>query len=136
MPRWILCYFLLSFSFLSFGQNDPCTSSDKKLIKALHPFRDEMDISKASLMFQELNANFPDNAEIPFIMAQKAYDHARKLGKDPKKEAEAARYETQAFVLYSSAYKKCPTFHEEMLYNLAVMLVTKGETEKAIPYLT
>ena len=135
MPRWILCYFLLPFSFLSFGQSDPCISSDKKLIKALQPFRDELDINKASLIFQELNASYPNNAEIPFIMAQKAYALAGKLGNDPKKESEATRYEAQAFVLYSSAYKKCPTFHEEILYNLAVMLVTKGETEKAIPYL-
>lgn len=135
MPRCILCYFTLICSLLSFGQADPCISSDKKLIKALQPFRNELDINKATLIFKELNANFPENAEIPFLMAQKAYNHALSLYKDPKKVTDAARYEAQAFILYSSAYKKCPTFHEEMLYNLAVMLVTKGETEKAIPYL-
>ncbi len=135
MPRCILCYVTLICSMLSYGQADPCISSDKKLIKALQPFRNELDINKATLIFKELNANFPENAEIPFLMAQKAYNYALSLNKDPKKVTDAARYEAQAFILYSSAYKKCPTFHEEMLYNLAVMLVTKGETEKAIPYL-
>ena len=135
MIKTIPFLLILVLSYCCFGQTDPCITSDKKLIKALQPLRDEQDMSKANQLFQELNAKYPTNAEISFIMAQKAYAQAGKLSKDSKKATEAATYEAQAFILYSSSYKKCPTFHEEILYNLASMLVAKGETEKAIPYL-
>ena len=129
---WIsLCW----FSTFVFGQNDPCITTDKKLIKAMQPLKEETDLTKASTLFQELNLKYPDNAELSFVMAQKAYAQATKQSKDPKKEIETARLETQAFLLYSATYKKCPTYHEEVLYNLATMLVLKGETEKAISYL-
>lgn len=129
---WIsLCW----FGTFVFGQNDPCITTDKKLIKAMQPLKEETDLTKASTLFQELNLKYPDNAELSFVMAQKAYAQATKLSKDPKKEIETARLETQAFLLYSATYKKCPTYHEEVLYNLATMLVLKGETEKAISYL-
>ena len=115
MIKTIPFLLILVLSFCCFGQTDPCITTDKKLIKALQPLRDEQDMSKANQLFQELNAKYPTNAEISFIMAQKAYAQAGKLSKDSKKATEAATYEAQAFILYSSAYKKCPTFHEEIL---------------------
>ena len=129
---WI---FILFINVMVFGQNDPCITSDKKLIKAIQPLKEETDINKANQLFQELNQKYPDNAEISFVMGQKCYTHCAKLAKDNKKANEASRYEAQAFILYSAAYKKCPTFHEEILYNLASMLVAKGETDKGVVYL-
>ncbi len=135
MIKTTIVLLYLSAIPLMVAQNDPCVTQEKKLLKALPSFKAETDISKASIQFQELAADFPNNAEISFIMAQKAYAQAGKLGKDPKKEEEATKFETQAFILYTSTYKKCPTYHADVLYMLASMLVGKGETEKALPYL-
>ena len=90
MIKTIPFLLILVLSFYCFGQTDPCVTTDKKLIKALQPLRDEQDMSKANQLFQELNSKYPTNAEISFIMAQKAYAQAGKLSKDSKKATEAA----------------------------------------------
>ncbi|MEY4127232.1 MAG: hypothetical protein RL737_1421 [Bacteroidota bacterium] len=76
MIKTIPFLLILVLSYCCFGQTDPCVTTDKKLIKALQPLRDEQDMSKANQLFQELNAKYPTNAEISFIMAQKAYAQA------------------------------------------------------------
>ena len=134
-------YFFLFFWFTIhcihpvWTQKNACVTDDKKLLKAIQPLKDELDLAKASIVFKELAEKYPENAELSFIMAEKTLKQANKFAKDSKKQEEAKSYQTQAFLLYNSTYKKCPTFHADVLYNLASMLVSNNQEEKAIPYL-
>jgi outer membrane protein OmpA-like peptidoglycan-associated protein len=118
-----------------FAQKDPCTTSDKKAIKTLQTLKDQTDILQAETLFQTLYNDYSVYAELPFIMAQKSYAHYQKLKRDPRKAEEADKYLTQSYLMYSSSYKKCKTFHADNLYFIATILVGRGESEKAIPYL-
>ena len=132
----LLSFVLIYMSLIVVNaQSDPCVTSDKKLVKAIETLKAESDITKANQQFLDLKDKYSENAELTFIMAQKYYANANKLSKDSKKAKEAAVYESQAFILYTSTYKKCPSFHEEVLYNLASLLVAKGQTDQAIPFL-
>lgn len=131
----ITFFFLYLCIFLVHAQVDPCTTSDKKTKKAVQTLKDEMDLAKATTLFQELYATYPNNAELPFILGQKSYVQYQKLNRDPKKAQEAIKFETQAYLSFLSSYKKCATFHADNLYFIASILVGRGDTEKAIPYL-
>jgi len=134
MIKNLLFAFLLSTTLL-FAQKDPCTTSDKKALKAIQPLKDEGDINKAIALYQVLYHEYPDNAEIPFIMGNTCYKNYQKIKADPRKASDAEKYLTQAYLMYSSSYKKCPTFHADNVYFIATILIGRGETEKAIPYL-
>lgn len=126
----VLC---LIVQFPLLAQKDPCTTADKKAIKAFQTLKDEADINQASTLFQTLYNEFSEYAELPFIMAQKSYAHHQKLKRDPRKADEAQKYLTQAYLMFSSSYKKCKTYHADNLYLIASVLVGQGESEKAIP---
>lgn len=128
----VLC---LIVQFPLLAQKDPCTTADKKAIKAFQTLKDEADINQASTLFQSLYNEFSEYAELPFIMAQKSYAHHQKLKRDPRKADEAQKYLTQAYLMFSSSYKKCKTYHADNLYLIASVLVGQGESEKALPYL-
>lgn len=129
--RFLLCLAITT----PFAQKDPCITTDKKEIKALEPLRSETELSKASQLYQSLVAAYPNNAEIPYLLGNKISIQYQKIKKDPKKSSEAEKLETQLFLLYSSSYKKCPTFHAEILYTLATMHVARGEKDEALNYL-
>lgn len=129
----LLAFLLLSIQLV--GQKDPCITSDKKLIKALEPFKNEPDVDKSALLFKELVTKYPDNAELPYLMAKKAYAQSTKLSKDPKKANNANQYQKQAFILFNSSYKKCNTYHADNLYYIASIMIGNGESENAITYL-
>ncbi|MEY4142170.1 MAG: hypothetical protein RL110_1542 [Bacteroidota bacterium] len=129
--RFLLCLAITT----PFAQKDPCITTDKKEIKALEPLRSETELSKASQLYQSLVAAYPNNAEIPYLLGNKISIQYQKIKKDPKKSSEAEKLETQLFLLYSSSYKKCPTFHAEILFTLATMHVARGEKEEALNYL-
>jgi outer membrane protein OmpA-like peptidoglycan-associated protein/tetratricopeptide (TPR) repeat protein len=109
--------------------------NDKKIIKEIQLLKDEADINKASILFQGLYEKYPDYAELPYIMAQKSFAQYQTSKKDPKKSNEAQKLETQAYLLFLSSYNKCQTFHSDNLYLIALILVGRGDTEKAIPFL-
>jgi len=92
-------------------------------------------MNKVISLYQVLYNDFPDNAEIPFIMGNKCYKNYQKIKADPRKTSDAEKYLTQAYLMYNSSYKKCNTFHADNLYFMAMILIGRGETEKAIPYL-
>lgn len=123
------------FPLLLLAQKDPCMINDKKIIKEIQLLKDEADINKASILFQGLYEKYPDYAELPYIMAQKSFAQYQTLKKDPKKSNEAQKLETQAYLLFLSSYNKCHTFHSDNLYLIALILVGRGDTEKAIPFL-
>jgi outer membrane protein OmpA-like peptidoglycan-associated protein len=129
----LLSLLMVSFQFLS--QKDPCLTDDKKLIKAMEPFKNEQDPDKAALLFKVLVEKYPDNAELPYLMAKKAYAQSTKLAKDPKKANSANQYQKQAFILFTSSYKKCNSFHADNLYFIASIMIGNGDSENAISYL-
>ena len=136
LPMWKVTFILLILGLTPFlAQKDPCTTSDKKAIKAFQALKDETDITRATTLFQTLYNDYSDFAELPFIMAQKSYAHYEKLQRDPRKAEEADKYLTQSFLMFSSSYKKCKSFHADNLYLIAIILVRRGDSEKAIPYL-
>ncbi|MFM7388762.1 MAG: hypothetical protein ACKO5L_11455, partial [Bacteroidota bacterium] len=77
---WKVTFILLILGLNPFlAQKDPCTTSDKKAIKAFQALKDETDITRATTLFKTLYNDYSDFAELPFIMAQKSYAHYEKL---------------------------------------------------------
>jgi len=134
MPK---CFTLLLLALCTqlLAQKDPCTTSEKKAIKAFQQLKLETDINKALTLFKSLYQTYENNAELPFLIAEKSYIHYQKLKRDPKKTVETQQFETQAYLFFSSSYAKCKTFHADNLYFIASILVGRGDIEQAIPYL-
>ncbi len=122
---------LIFVLFPFFSQKNTCISEDKKLIKLVQTLKDESNYEAATALFKEANKLFPDNAELPYVMANKAIQQSKNLAN--KNNADS--YVQQALVLYNLSYKKCKTFHAESIYFLASYYLNKGELEKAIPLL-
>jgi len=85
--RYFFLFLLISIHWIHpvWSQKNACVTEDKKLLKAIQPLKDELDLAKASILFKELAEKYPENAELSFIMAEKTLKQANKLAKDSKK---------------------------------------------------
>ena len=70
LPSFVLLFFCCSYAI---GQLDPCITTDKKQKKAIETINQETNFEKASLLLKEAIKSYPENAEIPFIYAKRAY---------------------------------------------------------------
>lgn len=130
-----LLYLSLLFNFFPFfSQNDPCLTSDKKLIKLLSSAMGEATFEAKTAKFAEAMQKFPDNAETYYLYAKLCSNEARLLMREEKTYSKGEGLKKKAVPFYQNAIKKCPNFHAECYYIVGATLLQNGDLKNAIPY--
>ena len=123
----------LNFSPL-FSQNDPCITSDKKLIKLLAKAMGEETFEAKTAKFAEAMQKFPDNAETYYLYAKLCSNEATFLMREEKTYSKGEGLQKKAIPFYQNAVKKCPNFHADCYYIVGASLLQNGDLKNAIPY--
>jgi len=123
----------LNFSPL-FSQNDPCITSDKKLIKLLANAMGEETFEAKTAKFSEAMQKFPDNAETYYLYAKLCSNEATFLMREEKTYSKGEGLQKKAIPFYQNAVKKCPNFHADCYYIVGASLLQNGDLKNAIPY--
>jgi outer membrane protein OmpA-like peptidoglycan-associated protein/tetratricopeptide (TPR) repeat protein len=130
-----LLYLSLFLNFFPlFSQNDPCITSDKKLIKLLANAMGEETFEAKTAKFAEAMQKFPDNAETYYLYAKLCSNEATFLMREEKTYSKGEVLQKKAIPFYQNAVKKCPNFHAECYYIVGATLLQNGDLKNAIPY--
>ena len=130
-----LIYLSLSLNFIPvFSQNDPCITSDKKLIKLLANAMSEETFEDKTAKFAEAMQKFPENAETYFLYAKLCKSEASILMREEKNYSKGEALQKKAIPFYQNTVKKCPNFHADCYYIVGVTLLQNGDLKNALPY--
>jgi len=130
-----LLYLSLFLNFFPlFSQNDPCVTSDKKLIKMLGVAMSQETFEAKTAKFAEAMQKFPDNAETYYLYAKLCSSEAAFLMRDDKSYSKGEAIQKKALPFYQNTIKKCPTFHADCYYIIGVNLFQNGDVKNALPY--
>lgn len=129
LPLFLVLF--LSISNIT-AQGDPCITADKKQKKIIESIQKEIDFEKVSLLLKEAIIAYPNNAEFPFIYAQRSYAFAMKCFDKSATEAKGEQNLKLAYILFQLTQKKCKNFNADCAYYIGSILLTNGEKEKAI----
>jgi len=130
-----LLYLSLFLNFFPlFSQNDPCLTSDKKLIKLLANAMGEETFEAKTAKFAEAMQKFPDNAETYYLYAKLCSNEASFLMRDEKTLSKGEGLQKKAIPFYQNTVKKCPNFHADCYYIVGATLLQNGDLKNAIPY--
>jgi tetratricopeptide (TPR) repeat protein len=133
LKKLLYLSFFLNF-FPLFSQNDPCITSDKKLIKLLANAMGEETFEAKTAKFAEAMQKFPDNAETYYLYAKLCSNEATFLMREEKTYSKGEGLQKKAIPFYQNAVKKCPNFHAECYYIVGATLLQNGDLKNAIPY--
>jgi len=130
-----LLYLSIFLNFFPlYSQNDPCLTSDKKLIKLLANAMREETFEAKTAKFAEAMQKFPDNAETYYLYAKLCSNEASFLMRDEKTLSKGEGLQKKAIPFYQNAVKKCPNFHADCYYIVGATLLQNGDLKNAIPY--
>jgi outer membrane protein OmpA-like peptidoglycan-associated protein len=136
--------FLQAFSFfLIFGsnanlfsqENDPCITSDKKLIKLLASAMAEDNFDDKTSKFAQAIQKYPDNAETYFLYARLCEQEGARQMKDVKTQNQGEALQKKSLYFYQATIKKCPNFHADCYYTIGTTLLSNGDVKNALPFL-
>jgi len=134
MLKKLLYLSLFLHFFPLFSQNDPCITSDKKLIKLLANAMGEETFEAKTAKFAEAMQKFPDNAETYYLYAKLCSNEATFLMREEKTYSKGEGLQKKAIPFYQNAVKKCPNFHADCYYIVGATLLQNGDLKNAIPY--
>ena len=134
MLKKLLFLYSISYSFLYFSQNDPCITSDKKLIKLLANAMSEESFDDKTAKFAEAMQKFPDNAETYYLYAKLCSNEATFLMREEKTYSKGEGLQKKALPFYQNTIKKCPNFHADCYYIIGASLLQNGDLKNAVPY--
>jgi tetratricopeptide (TPR) repeat protein len=134
MLKKLLFLYFISYSFLYFSQNDPCITSDKKLIKLLANAMGEETFEAKTAKFAEAMQKFPDNAETYYLYAKLCSNEAMFLMREEKTYSKGEGLQKKALPFYQNTIKKCPNFHADCYYIIGASLLQNGGLKNAVPY--
>ncbi len=135
--RLLVSTFLFSAIInLSFSQeNDPCITSDKKIIKLLSSAMAQETFEKKTEKFADAIQKYPDNAETYFLYGRLCDQEAERLLKSEKTQNQGDALKKKSLYFYQATIKKCPNFHADCYYNIGITLLSTGDLKNALPYL-
>lgn len=116
-------------------ENDPCITSDKKLIKLISTALSQETFEKKTEKFAEAIQKYPDNAETYYLYARLCEQEASRLLKSEKTESQADVLKKKSLFFYQATIKKCPDFHADCYYNIGITLLSSGDVKNALPFL-
>ena len=123
---------IVFFSFTKAkAQLDPCITTDKKQKKSIEEINKVQDFDKASILLKESIRLFPDNAELLFIYAKRAYAFSMLCFDKQETISKGEQNLKLALVLYQLSQKKCQYYHADCAYYIGSIFLSNGDKVKA-----
>jgi outer membrane protein OmpA-like peptidoglycan-associated protein len=127
--------FFASFNIGYAQTEDPCSTTNKKLIKLLSIAMAQDDFTGRTTKFAEAIQKYPENAETYFLYAKLCEEESAKLLRTEKSKNQGEALQNKALYFYQATIKKCPTFHADCYYIIGISLLSSGDLKNALPYL-
>ena len=116
-----------------FGQTSNCTTTDKKINKALEEANNATNFEGFVQGFAAVVSKYPDNVQAYFYLGRIHYQQGMSIMQQNRNEAE--KLLQKALVFYQASIQKCPSFHSDAYYYSARLLYSFSEKKAALSYL-
>lgn len=116
-----------------FGQTSNCTTTDKKINKALEEANNATNFEGFVQGFAAVVSKYPDNVQAYFYLGRIHYQQGMSIMQQNRNEAE--KYLQKALLFYQASIQKCPSFHSDAYYYAARILYNFSEKAAALTYL-
>jgi outer membrane protein OmpA-like peptidoglycan-associated protein len=118
------------------GQISPCSTSDKKITKAIEEAFANETFEQQVQELATVVSKYPQNVQAYFYLGQLHYQRGMLLLKVNNTKAEGEKLLQKALVFYRASIQKCPSHHSDAYYYSARLLYSFSEKDAALTYLT
>ena len=118
------------------GQTSPCSTSDKKITKAIEEAFANETFEQQVQELAMVVSKYPQNVQAYFYLGQLHYQRGMLLLKVNNTKAEGEKLLQKALVFYRASIQKCPSHHSDAYYYSARLLYSFSEKDAALTYLT
>ena len=117
------------------GQTSPCSTSDKKITKAIEEAFANETFEQQVQELATVVSKYPQNVQAYFYLGQLHYQRGMLLLKVNNTKAEGEKLLQKALVFYRASIQKCPSHHSDAYYYSARILYSYSEKDASLSYL-
>jgi outer membrane protein OmpA-like peptidoglycan-associated protein len=125
--------YLLCAAPNSFGQTSNCSTSDKKINKALDEANNATNFEDLVQGLAAVVSKYPDNVQAYFYLGRIHYQQG--MASMPQNRTEAEKLLQKSLLFYQASIQKCPSFHSDAYFYAARLLYSFSEKKAALSYL-
>ena len=125
--------YLLCAAPNSFGQTSNCSTSDKKINKALEEANNATNFEDLVQGLAAVVSKYPDNVQAYFYLGRIHYQQG--MASMPQNRTEAEKLLQKSLLFYQASIQKCPSFHSDAYFYAARLLYSFSEKTAALTYL-
>jgi Tol biopolymer transport system component len=125
--------YLLCAAPNSFGQTSHCSTSDKKINKALEEANNATNFEDLVQGLAAVVSKYPDNVQAYFYLGRIHYQQG--MASMPQNRTEAEKLLQKSLLFYQASIQKCPSFHSDAYFYAARLLYSFSEKTAALTYL-
>ena len=125
--------YLLCAAPNSFGQTSNCSTSDKKINKALEEANNATNFEDLVQGLAAVVSKYPDNVQAYFYLGRIHYQQG--MASMPQNRTEAEKILQKSLLFYQASIQKCPSFHSDAYFYAARLLYSFSEKTAALTYL-
>ncbi|MEY4991833.1 MAG: hypothetical protein RI948_706 [Bacteroidota bacterium] len=127
--------YLLCTVPMAIGQTSNCSTTDKKINKALEDAFSATTFDQQVQGLAAVVSKYPQNVQAYFYLGQLHYQRGMALLKQNNTRAEGEQLLQKALVFYQASIQKCPSHHSDAYYYAARLLYNFSEKAAALTYL-
>ncbi|MEN9969751.1 MAG: hypothetical protein RIR94_1958, partial [Bacteroidota bacterium] len=127
--------YLLCATPMAIGQTSNCSTSDKKINKALEDAFSATTFEQQVQGLAAVVSKYPQNVQAYFYLGQLHYQRGMALLKQNNTRSEGEQILQKALVFYQASIQKCPSHHSDAYYYAARLLYNFSEKKAALTYL-
>ena len=125
--------YLLCAAPNSFGQTSNCSTSDKKINKALEEANNATNFEDLVQGLAAVVSKYPDNVQAYFYLGRIHYQQG--MASMPQNRTEAEKLLQKSLLFYQASIQKCSSFHSDAYFYAARLLYSFSEKTAALSYL-
>jgi outer membrane protein OmpA-like peptidoglycan-associated protein len=125
----------ICFAFSAKAQLSQCTTTDKKINKALNEALAQVGFEAQVMGLAQVVQKYPENVQAYYQLGRLHYQQGMRLGNQSGNSKEAEKLLRNALVFYQGSLQKCPSYQPDTYYYCARILYSFSEMEAAYSYL-
>lgn len=136
--KFVTFFSLLLFlvgTFASKAQTSNCSTTDKKISKALEEAYSAETFEAKVQVLAAIVSKYPQNVQAYFILGQLHYQRGMAYMKQGNTKNEGEQLLKKSLVFFQASIQKCPSYHSDAYYYAARLLYSFSEKKAALVYL-
>lgn len=127
--------FILFFAFAIYGQQDACTTSDKKINKALQEALVLTSFDQQAQALAQLATKYPANVQSYYYLGLLFYQKGSSEFKNASTQADGEKKLQKSLVFFQAAIQKCPDYNPEAFYYSGKLAYYLNQKEACLKHL-